>query len=202
MERPWHLGRSGSLMRVPFVLALALSTASAAAGAIQNVNPRAAALQEFATRTQEYMALHARIEAGLAPHPQDATAEQINQHRRELADGIRAARRGAKQGDVFTAPVVPQFRATIRRDLEARETRDALAALQEVPPTQTLRVNAPWPASAVRATVPPRILKNLHRLPEGLEYRFIGRHLVLVDSHANLIVDFITNVVPSMLRRR
>lgn len=191
-------------MRFLLVLALAASTAvplTADLGA-QKVNPRAAALLEFSKRTQDYMELHERIAGELPPLAQTATPEQIEDHRRRVAEGIRAARKQARRGDIFTEPVVPQFRAAIRRDLQARDTRDALAALQEVPPTQTLRVNAPWPQSATRATVPPRILKNLHRLPHGLEYRFIGRHLVLVDSGANLIVDFITNVVPSMLRRR
>jgi hypothetical protein len=28
-------------------------------------------------------------------------------------------------------------------------------------------------------------------LPSGLEYRFIDRDLILWDSHANLIIDFI-----------
>lgn len=191
-------------MRLVLVLALSVSAPAllAANAGEPKVNARAAALQEFSTRAQAYMDLHEKIAGGLPPLANDATPEQIEEHRRRLADGIRAARRHAGRGDVFTEPVVPQFRATIRRDLQSRDTRDALAALQEVPPTQTLRVNAHWPANATRATVPPRILKNLHRLPEGLEYRFIGRHLVLVDSGANLIVDFITNVVPSMLRRR
>ena len=33
-------------------------------------------------------------------------------------------------------------------------------------------------------------------LPEGLEYRFIGTSLVLVDTRANLVVDLIDNVLP------
>ena len=190
-------------MPILLALGLCLATVSLAGDdASQRVNPRAAALQEFSERTREYMHLHERVAAGLPTLPDDATPEQIQEHREKLTPGIRAARRAARQGDVFTAPVVPQFRAAIRRDLQSRDTRDALAALQEVPATQTLRVNAPWPSHAARATVPPRMLKSLHRLPEGLEYRLIGRHLVLVDSGANLIVDFITNVVPSMLRRR
>ncbi|HXE79567.1 MAG TPA: hypothetical protein VNK41_02365 [Vicinamibacterales bacterium] len=191
---------------MPIILVLTLALVAAlpvtAAAAAQQVNPRAAALAEFARRTRDYMELHAQVEADLPPLAHNATPDQIEQHRRRLADGIRAARRHAKLGDVFIDGVVPQFRAAIRHDLNSREMRDALAALEEVPWTQDLRVNASWPEEAARATVPARILKNLHRLPEGLEYRFFGRHLVLVDSGANLIVDYVTNVVPSMLRRR
>ena len=49
--------------------------------------------------------------------------------------------------------------------------------------------------------MPPRLLANLYPLPEGLEYRFIDRHLVLLDSEANLMVDYILDVVPSVARR-
>ena len=35
----------------------------------------------------------------------------------------------------------------------------------------------------------------LPELPEPLEYRFAGRHLILLDTEANLVVD----VVPGVL---
>jgi hypothetical protein len=157
-------------------------------------------LKEFGDRTREYMELHRRLASQVPPIPASATPDQIESHRQALAKAIRTARMRARQGDIFTPPVVPGFRTAIRTDLRSRDTRDAMAAMQEVPLTLKLRVNDPWP-STVRATVPPRLLKNLYRLPEGLEYRYFGRHLVLVDSTANLIVDYITNVVPSIIRR-
>jgi hypothetical protein len=190
------------MMRILLAFCMLSAVPPSAAAASQDVNPRAAALKEFADRTRDYMHLHEQVEGGLPKLGDEATPEQLQQHQKLLAEGLRALRRHARQGQIFTEPVVPQFRATIRRDLKSRDIRDALAALQEVPATQTLRVNGPWPSGAARATVPPRLLKNLHRLPDGLEYRFIGRHLVLVDTEASLIVDYITDVVPSMLRRR
>ena len=172
------------------------------AGAAQGVNPHAAALKEFGDRTRAYMELHHQLAAHVPPLPKQATPEQIERHQVALANAIRAARLRAQQGDVFTPPVVPQFRTVIRSDLRSRETREAMATMQEVPSTLTINVNDRWPPDAAHATVPPRLLNNLYRLPEGLEYRFLGRHLVLVDSTANLIVDYITNVVPSIIRRR
>jgi hypothetical protein len=35
----------------------------------------------------------------------------------------------------------------------------------------------------------------LPTLPQGLEFRFVGRNLILLDTEANLIVDFIPNAV-------
>ena len=37
---------------------------------------------------------------------------------------------------------------------------------------------------------------NLPRLPDGLEYRFMGRDLVLRDQASNLIIDFVPGAVP------
>jgi hypothetical protein len=187
------------MLAVWFVLAIALGTA---ADEPPRVNATAAALREFAERTQEYVALREKLTAQVPAVSSHATPEEIVAHQDALAAAVRTARQTARQGDIFTAPVVPQFRAIIRNDLRSRDVRDAMAALQEVPPTLSLRVNDRWPPDAPRATVPPRLLNNLQRLPDGLEYRFFGRHLVLLDSEANLVLDFISNVVPSVLRRR
>jgi hypothetical protein len=42
----------------------------------------------------------------------------------------------------------------------------------------------------------PALLAVLPALPEELEYRFIGRDLVLVDVHADLIVDVLKDALP------
>jgi hypothetical protein len=196
-----------SLLRLSCVLLWGAVLASpsgcpeAAAGQ-DGVNPRAAALKEFGDRTQAYMELHHRLAARVPPLLAQATAEQIQRHQIALANAIRSARPRARQGEIFTPPVVPQFRTVIRADLRSRDTRQAMAAMQQVPPTVAINVNDHWPANIARGTVPPRLLNSLYRLPEGLEYRFLGRHLVLVDSTADLIVDYISNVVPSVIRRR
>ena len=188
------------------LLASGAVTAACTPGAVraQDVNPQALALREFGERAKAYLALRTRLAAEVPPASSAATPNQIAQHQEQLAAAIRRARKDARQGDIFTPPVVPQFRTIIRRDLQSRDIRDALAVMQEVPLTLTLtlHVNAPWPSDAPRAIMPPRLLANLYPLPEGLEYRFIDRHLVLLDSEANLMVDYILDVVPSVVRRR
>jgi hypothetical protein len=39
------------------------------------------------------------------------------------------------------------------------------------------------------ATMSPKLLLLLPDLPKDLEYRFVGRHLVLRDARANIIID-------------
>jgi len=58
------------------------------------------------------------------------------------------------------------------------------------------RINTDYPTTLALATVPPALLLNLPTLPEILEYRFLGRHFILRDITANLIVDFVPDAVP------
>jgi hypothetical protein len=37
----------------------------------------------------------------------------------------------------------------------------------------------------------------LPKLPEDLDYRFIGDRLLLVDLHAHIVVDYIENALPN-----
>jgi hypothetical protein len=43
--------------------------------------------------------------------------------------------------------------------------------------------------------VPADILATLPTLPAPLEYRIIGRHLLLLDSASDVIVDYIPNAI-------
>ena len=36
----------------------------------------------------------------------------------------------------------------------------------------------------------------LPQLPENLQYRFVGKHLILYDVRGNLIVDYMLNAIP------
>jgi hypothetical protein len=40
------------------------------------------------------------------------------------------------------------------------------------------------------------LLDQLPKLSEKMEYRFLGKRLVLVDSEATLVVDITENILP------
>lgn len=165
------------------------------------VNPQAAALKDFADRTRDYMAFHERLLATLPPIGRDASAEALIAHKDALASALRRERANAHEGDIFTRAVAPQFRAVIRRDLKTRDFKDVIATLADVP-HRLVQVNMSWPAEAPRPTIPPRLLTSLYPLPAGLEYRFLDRHLVLLDVDAEIVVDLVRNVIPSSMFRR
>jgi hypothetical protein len=43
--------------------------------------------------------------------------------------------------------------------------------------------------------MPVNVLKILPPLPEGLQYRIVDNHLLLMDVQANIIVDYILDVM-------
>ncbi|MGE3519505.1 MAG: hypothetical protein AB7J63_11205 [Vicinamibacterales bacterium] len=161
----------------------------------------AATMKDFTARVDTYLGMRKTLERGLpAVKPGAVSTGAVETHETALAGRIREARAAAKAGDLF-GDAAPYFRTVIRNDLRTRGVADAHAAMQEVPVQSPPRVNAEYPEDAALATVPPLILVNLPRLPEGLEYRFMGRDLILRDRAANLIVDVIEGAVPIVRRR-
>jgi hypothetical protein len=187
---------SGSVIVAVTVTLLAIG---AAQPLIAQTTPdrQAATLTGFSLRVQQYLDLSKKVEGPLAKLSPTNNPAKIDEHKKALAGAIQAARRDAKQGDVF-GDAADEFRRIIRSDAERRTLRDAYAAMQEVPRQQPVSVNAEYPKGQALATVPPLILTRLPRIPDGLEYRFMGRDLILYDSASDLIVDFIREAVPSL----
>jgi hypothetical protein len=68
--------------------------------------------------------------------------------------------------------------------------------MDENPGRIQIRINSRYPDEIPVSTMPPQILAALPKLPDELEYRFIGERLILLDIHAHLIVDFIEDALP------
>jgi hypothetical protein len=158
------------------------------AAAVEQADPRAVFLQ----RVDAYVDLHRRLEVGLPPQVVTADLERLFDPTLALAREIRRVRADAHQGDVFSPAVADYFRVVIAEALRHGGIVDFLAIVEDdnevrVAPT----VHGDYPAGASISFMPPCLLEALPRLPEELEYRFLGRDLVLWDLHAGLIVDFI-----------
>ncbi len=153
-----------------------------------------AAVRQFNERAGQYVALHRRIEIALPPFKEVSDPAKVAARQKALATAIRKARPDARQGEIFTDTVVSHFRSLVKSDLKTREPAEVEAVLDEVPKV-TLRPNDDYPEDEPLATVPPMLLAALPQLPEELEYRFVGRDLILRDVKANLIVDFIPGIL-------
>jgi len=191
-------------------VAIALLLVAGSEWADAPVNARAQALQVFGERVVTYAELHKKLAATLPPLPEKAEPVQIAAHKTALAKAIRASRSQARQGEILVPEVVPVFLEVLRSDLAGEKGRDARETIKDGNPREekpkarageptpkpvVLVANAPYPDGAPLSTVPPDLLAKLPKLPEPLEYRFVGGHLILHDSQASLVVDFLKEIV-------
>jgi len=157
--------------------------------------PAMAPSDELTKRIDAYVALHRRVAATLPTKQPTDDAAAIVQRQKALAAAIRAARSDAQQGAIFTPAVAADYRRIIYTDLRARAPDDRAGVRREVP-RMPFAVNDEYPQSTPLATVPAIVLAHLPRLPDEVQYRFFGRHLILLDVDANLIVDYIPDALP------
>jgi hypothetical protein len=162
------------------------------------VNPNAAVMADFEARVEKYVELHKDLAKGSAKQKDDASAEQVNAQQEALASKIQAARAGARQGEIFTPEIRQVFRRLLAPELKGEDGRDAKAVLKDDAPargTVPFKVNAKYPENQPKPTMPANLLMNLPTLPEPLEYRVVGQHLLLIDTAADVIVDYALNVI-------
>jgi hypothetical protein len=161
------------------------------------VNSDAQALAGFSERVAQYAEMHRRLEDTLPRLPTETTPAIIDAHERALEKLIRAERKNARPGDIITPGAKRVFLRILARVFSGRDGRELKAAiLDENPGKMALTVNSRYPDEVPLSTVPPQVLASLPRLPEELEYRFIGDRLILLDVHAHTIADYLDQTFP------
>jgi hypothetical protein len=163
------------------------------------VNPDAAALAEFKKRVDEYADMHEELAKGDAKPQETADPAKISATRQALAARVQATRVTAKQGDLFTPAAQPVFRRLLSPELKGEDGHDAKAILKDdapAPGTVPFKVNAKYPENQPLPSVPANLLLTLPALPAPLEYRIVGKHLLILDMAADLVADYMLNVMP------
>jgi hypothetical protein len=161
------------------------------------VNTDAALSVEFTKRVQEYVDLRKKAAGQLPRLSKETTPEEIDKHQRALAQAVEQMRPNAKPGEIFTREVRAYFRRQLERVFAGPEGRKLEATvMDENPGPIRLRVNGRYPDTVPLATMPPQVLAALPKLPDELEYRFIGHRLILLDVPAHLVADFIEDALP------
>lgn len=164
---------------------------------VEAKNPDAPVIAEFQARVKAYAALHEKLERTLAPLSRKTTPELIASHQRELERLIARERASARRGDIFTERIRAYLRRQLARVFGGPEGRAIVSAIMdEETRAVRLRINGRYPEGVPRSNMPPQVLLVLPRLPEQLEYRFVGERLVLLDIHALTIADFMDDAVP------
>ena len=165
-----------------------------------NVNPDAGLVAAFTEKVQAYDKLRKDLAKDSPPLKETNNPAEIANAEKSLAVKIRAARATAKQGDIFTPATEAMFRRLIRPPMvtgpDAKENKAIVKEDAPKPGEVPFKINGEYPKEVPQSTVPPDVLKALPPLPENLQYRIVGKHLILLCVHGNLIIDYMLNAIP------
>ena len=158
-----------------------------------------AALSAFSRHVASYVELHRQVERMLPPLDVKTDVVTLYDTIEQMGHAMVLSRANARQGDIFAPEIARVLRVRIRKALQENqyELADLMAYLREeaewepvAPPAVNSRF--PW---HIGSGMPPCLFKVLPPLPPELEYRLLGPHLILVDLHADMIVDLIPGVL-------
>lgn len=163
------------------------------------VNQDSLVLQDFDKRVANYLSLHNKAKSELPAAKSTTSSEKIVDHRREMGPKLQAARPEAKQGQIFTPEIGRVFRRLIATPFNGPDGQRIRASLRRAEPVKgiQLRANEKYPERIPLQSTPPTLLLDLPKLPPELDYRIVGRSLVLRDVAANMIVDFLPDALPA-----
>jgi hypothetical protein len=178
----------------------------------KNTNPDALVLADFQKRIDSYMAIHKEAAKDAPALKQTNNPAEIKTAQDALGARIRAARATAKAGDIMTLEIQNKFRRlmypvvtapapqgtagrAVKADVKEELKENSEERKEEGGKPVPLKVNATYPNDTPLPTTPPQVLMNLPKLPEQLEYRIVGKNLIIRDVEANIIVDFVQNAI-------
>jgi len=182
------------------VLVVALAAAgSAFTQAKPPVNPDAQVLADFKAGIDKYVEIRKKADDSAPSLKKTDDPAKIKAAQLALGERIGAARAGVKPGEIFTPEIAALFRRLIHPETKDPDTKALLKEKKDQPKPGTVplwKVGMPYPEKEPLATMPPEVLERLPKLPADIEYRFVGKHLILRDVRPNTVIDFAPNVIP------
>jgi hypothetical protein len=164
------------------------------------------ALKAFEDRLEAYTKLRKTATERVPPLEKKTTPEQIRKRELILAEAIRKARPDARVAEILAPDIKPIINTILRNRMQGSQGKKTRASIKEGNPKNekapgevepVLKVNAEYPKNSPLSTVPPSLLLRLPKLPKDVEYRFVGRTLILRDREANIIIDYMKEAVPT-----
>jgi hypothetical protein len=164
----------------------------------QAVNAQGAAALEFKKRIDAYLKIHNEAESKVPNLKRTDDPKEIADREKALGEAIMTLRAGARPGEIFAVEYQPYFIKIVQDDFKGRSAADRKALINELPKNIKVDINTIYPTTLPLETFPPALLRKLPDLPPELEYRIVARSLILRDVKANLIVDILRDVVPTI----
>ena len=158
------------------------------------MNESGAATKAFLDRLQEYVRYHNNVEKMVPPIVDTKDPAKISDREKALGDALIKQRPAAKPGDFLITQVQPVIARIIKEDFAKRPAADRKALIHELPKGMSIDVNTIYPTTLPLLTFPSNLLQKLPTLPPELEYRIVGRDLILRDVTGNVVVDVMRGV--------
>jgi hypothetical protein len=149
-------------------------------------------IAEFRKRLQGYVELRRIAEVGAFPLRVTDKPDEITRAERELTARIRELRGSSDRGQLFVRRMTAQLKKLLVLQVDSVTLN---VIMEDGPGEFDVDVNEAYPKKRSLATMPPKILLQLPELPPDIEYRFVGRHLILRDVRANMIIDKIPHAL-------
>jgi hypothetical protein len=189
------------------------STSTESIAPPQTVEMDAETLRKFQHEVEEYVELRKKAVERIPPLDDKSTPTKVDAYQNALTNAIIVFRKGSKRGEIFKPEVEQAIRRTLNREFSSPQGPGLMKDIKQGNPRVegnplpkdpskearkdvTLAVNVRYPETAPYSSVPPSLLLKLPLLPPQVRYRFIGRSLILRDTEADVILDFIPDVVP------
>jgi hypothetical protein len=154
-------------------------------------------LAAFDSHVKDYLKQRGRVKAKLPTLSKEATPEQIDVYQKKFVESLKAMRAGTKAGYIFNPQTTEYFRTIIKTEVPPGDKPEIRQTILEADTKGVpLKVNYPYPEAKELTQIPPTLLLKLPQLPKEVKYRYVGRHLLLVDTDNNLIIDYMLNALP------
>jgi hypothetical protein len=156
------------------------------------------AFATFGEAVTRYLSLVQRLHREVPELRVTTQSAEINNRSDMLAGAIQRSRKGAVQGGFFDAQTARVIRERLATSLHGENVATLLEGINDEPVVKgPPKVHLRFPAASSMATMPSRLLEALPPLPQGLEFRFVGRALVLRDRDAAMILDYLPDALPT-----
>lgn len=151
----------------------------------------------FNSHVRDYIEQRDAIAKKLPKLSKEAKPEEIEAYQKSFVEGLRAMRAGTERGYIFKPEFTQYVRTIIQTEFPPRDKAEIKQTILEAETKGVpLKINHPYPETKELSQIPPTLLLKLPTLPKQVKFRFVNRHLLLVDSDHSLIVDYAPNVLP------
>ena len=137
-------------------------------------------VETFEKRAKGYAKMREQLEEKMPKLSKEAKPEEIQTHKKQFQERVRAARTGAKQGDVFTPEAMTLIRAIIKDEFKGKERVELRDTVLKEADTKAvpLRVNYPYPESEELLEMPADAFDEAATTPEAVEVSLRWKELV------------------------